>query len=169
MLMASQKIARNITFLALFIGLLVGCKELANSDQNSTCVPTNFPENWLQIQENLGGHTIERHVGRTDQELVARLQRDTRISSASTYSNVSTATISIEKALKANANNLNKWNNQAVVGEKKVVDYNDNIVVGRIAKRPASLRNIVDSKKIRVVMSKNRQGKCFLLTSYPSK
>jgi hypothetical protein len=33
----------------------------------------------------MGGHTLARHVGKTDAELIERLRREPQISSASTY------------------------------------------------------------------------------------
>ena len=39
----------------------------------------------LEADEALGGHTMARHVGRTDAQLAERLQRERDISAASTY------------------------------------------------------------------------------------
>jgi hypothetical protein len=38
----------------------------------------------LRADEALGGHTLARHVGKTDAELAARLKREPQISAAST-------------------------------------------------------------------------------------
>ena len=54
--------------------------------------PVEHPSAYdLQADERLGGHTLARHVGRTDQELHERLRRDPQISAASTYTDVMTA------------------------------------------------------------------------------
>src|SRR5689334_2318109 len=50
--------------------------------------PTNHD---LSADEAMGGHTLQRHVGRTDAELRARLDREPQISSASTYTDRATA------------------------------------------------------------------------------
>ncbi len=39
----------------------------------------------LGRDEGLGGHTLARHVGRSDRELAARLRKERRIAAASTY------------------------------------------------------------------------------------
>jgi len=136
---------------------------------SAQCVPTNFTSNWLQQQEQLGGHTIARHVGKSDQQLVERLINAPRISAASTYPDLTTATNNIQAALRANANTLNSWVSSAAVGEKRAVNYTAGAVVGRVATRPPSLSNINDSRRLRAVMKKTANGDCLLLTSYPAK
>ncbi|NEO69093.1 RNase A-like domain-containing protein [Moorena sp. SIO3H5] len=133
------------------------------------CVPSNFSSDWLQRQEDLGGHTIDRHVGKSDQQLVDRLINAPRISAASTYPDLGTAATNIQAALRANRNTLNSWVLDAATGEKRAVNYRARQVVGRVASRPASMSNISNSRKLRVVMEKTAKGDCLLLTSYPAR
>ncbi|NEP36159.1 MULTISPECIES: RNase A-like domain-containing protein [unclassified Moorena] len=136
---------------------------------SAQCVPSNFSSNWLQRQEYLGGHTIDRHVGKSDQQLVDRLINAPRISAASTYSDLGTAATNIQAALRANRNRLNSWVLDAARGEKRAVNYRAREVVGRVASRPPSLSNISNSIKLRAVMKKTAKGDCLLLTSYPAR
>lgn len=131
------------------------------------CVPTAFPANWLQAQEDLGGHTIARHVGRTDAWLVDRLRKSSRISAASSYPNIETATTHIQAALTAKAIMLNRWVRDAPAGATRAIDYNAAKVLGLVALRPPKLTNIINSKTLRAVMRATAGGTCFLLTSYP--
>ena len=131
------------------------------------CVPTAFPANWLQAQEDLGGHTLARHVAKIDEWLVNRLRKSSRISAASTYPNAKTATTHIQAALTAKATMLNRWVRQVPVGATRAVDYEAAKVLGRIALRPPKLTNIINSKKLRAVMRATTDSTCFLLTSYP--
>ena len=39
----------------------------------------------LAAHEARGGHLLERHVGKTDEELLQRMQSDPRITGASTF------------------------------------------------------------------------------------
>ncbi|NEO95055.1 MAG: hypothetical protein F6K56_34630 [Moorea sp. SIO3G5] len=133
------------------------------------CVPANFTSNWLQQQEYLGGHTIDRHVGKSDQQLVNRLINAPRISAASTYPDLATAATNIQAALRANRNKLNSWVLDAAIGEKRAVKYRAREVVGRVASRPPSLSNISNSRKLLVVMEKTAKGDCLLLTSYTAR
>lgn len=131
------------------------------------CVPTVFPANWLQAQENLGGHTIARHVGKTDEWLANRLRKSSRISAASSYSNTTIATTHIQATLMAKAAMLNRWVRDVPVGATRAVDYEAKTGIGRVALRPPKLTNIINSKKLRAVMRTMAGGTCFLLTSYP--
>jgi hypothetical protein len=45
----------------------------------------------LAASELMGGHTLARHVGRTDGQLRERLRREPNIAAASTYSDRATA------------------------------------------------------------------------------
>jgi hypothetical protein len=62
----------------------------------------------LAADERCGGHTLARHVGRTDGQLAERLRRQPDISAASTYPDLDTAervvgaTIARERARVAN-------------------------------------------------------------------
>jgi hypothetical protein len=132
------------------------------------CVPTAFPQNWLQQQEAQGGHTIARHVGRTNQQLIDRLNNSS-ISAASTYPDLGTATTHIQTALTTHATALNNWVTGAAVGEKRVVSYAAGATVGRVASRPAALSNIASSSTLLAVMTKTTRGTCLLLTSYPTR
>ncbi|NEP53063.1 MAG: hypothetical protein F6K65_31400 [Moorea sp. SIO3C2] len=136
---------------------------------SAQCVPSNFYSNWLQRQEDLGGHTIDRHVGKSDHQLVNRLINAPRISAASTYPDLGTAATNIQAALRTNRNKLNSWVLDAAIGEKRAVNYTAREVVGHVASRPPSLSNISNSRKLRAVMKKTAKGDCLLLTSYPAR
>src|SRR5262245_62492121 len=45
----------------------------------------------LSVDEAMGGHTLARHVGKSDDELATRLRNEPQISSASTYTDRVTA------------------------------------------------------------------------------
>ncbi len=135
------------------------------------CIPANFPPNWLQAQEQAGGHTIARHVGWTNQQLVNRLTNSPQISNASTYTNLQSATTTIPAALSSHRNNLNNWasNPNVPVGATRAVDYSVGQVVGRVAFRQPTLKNIRNSTNLRAVVRKiSTTGECLLLTSYPT-
>ncbi|MGQ4649110.1 RNase A-like domain-containing protein [Lyngbya aestuarii] len=145
------------------------CVGVGVSQSASTpCIPASFSNDWLQQQEQAGGHTIERHVGKSDQELVERLKKEPKIGAASTYPNLTTASTHLEAALTANAPKLNQWASSAAVGQKQVVDYNAHQVIGRVARRPPSLNNVKNAQQLRAVLTATGGGKCLLLTSYPN-
>src|SRR6476469_452926 len=63
----------------------------------------------LSIDEAVGGHTLSRHVGKTDQQLADRLRREPQISSASTYRDRPTAERVVGTALSSAGNRLASW------------------------------------------------------------
>src|SRR5262249_5639760 len=63
----------------------------------------------LSVDEAMGGHTLDRHIGKTDEELVERLQRERDISSASTYTDRETAERVIGAALASAGSAFGKW------------------------------------------------------------
>ncbi|MCP3423114.1 RNase A-like domain-containing protein [Nocardioides pinisoli] len=63
---------------------------------------------WLKDHE-VPGHTIERHVGMSEQQLVDRLQRHPRLRQASTFDNESTAERLIATVLERRAADVDAW------------------------------------------------------------
>lgn len=155
---------KSRTALALFaLEILLAPAALAQ------CIPANFPVGWLQQQENAGGHTIARHVGRTDAQLVQRLHQNPNIAAASTYTDLPTAEAFIEAGLTVQGAVLNQWAVNAQVGARRADNFVGNNVVGRVAFPPPNLQNIVNSNLFRTVLQATGQGGCFLLTSFPTR
>jgi hypothetical protein len=63
----------------------------------------------LSADERCGGHTLARHVGKTNPQLKQRLQQEPDISAASTYSDRDAAETTVGAALAANAARLKTW------------------------------------------------------------
>ena len=63
----------------------------------------------LSVDEERGGHTLKKHVGRSDEDLRARLQRERNIAAASTYSDRETAESAIAQAVADNAERVRNW------------------------------------------------------------
>jgi Bacterial CdiA-CT RNAse A domain len=63
--------------------------------------PANLPGRDLSVDESMGGHTLARHVGKIDAELLQRLRREPQISAASTYTDRTSAESVVGAALAA--------------------------------------------------------------------
>ncbi|PCM44854.1 RNase A-like domain-containing protein [Marinobacter sp. ANT_B65] len=63
----------------------------------------------LVFHENLGGHTIRKHVGRTDQQLLQRFEAEPDILGSSTYPDIETAQRVIGDVLSRNQSNIQDW------------------------------------------------------------
>ncbi|MDP2571613.1 RNase A-like domain-containing protein [Vibrio penaeicida] len=61
------------------------------------------------IHENLDGHTIRRHVGRTDEQLLQRLDTEPDILGSSTYPDLETAQRAVGDVLSRNSDNVQDW------------------------------------------------------------
>ncbi len=63
----------------------------------------------LADDERVGGHTIERHVGRSEADLRRRLQSDPRLFRASSFATLADAETAVNEALRRNAERIASW------------------------------------------------------------
>ncbi|MCF5794674.1 RNase A-like domain-containing protein, partial [Pseudomonas sp. PA-1-6B] len=76
------------------------------------------PGGGLAAHEAAGGHLMEKHVGRTDQQLLDRLRQEPHIPAASTFHDRATAELAISKVLDNNQDKIKDFlegNNQQIV------------------------------------------------------
>ncbi|WP_415639967.1 RNase A-like domain-containing protein, partial [Pseudomonas fluorescens] len=96
-----------------------------------SCKSTNCPEGpyskivpggGLAAHERAGGHLMQRHIGRTDRQLLDRLQQQPNIPAASTFHDRTSAELAISNVLDDNktkiSNFLEGQNNQIVIIQK---------------------------------------------------
>src|SRR5260370_269006 len=79
----------------------------------------------LSADESMGGHTLARHVERTDAELAERLRREPQISAASTYTDRATAERAVGAALAAAGRPLDAWENRSGRRPNLVLHYTE--------------------------------------------
>lgn len=126
----------------------------------------------LSRDDLLGGHTLKRHVGKTDDELRARLNQE-RISAASTYTDRATAERTVAAALKQNEDKVRSWVNQRGSHTNLVLDYDSPEPIGRTLRRGTSATTscshaVVVLKHIEAAASAlPLADSFFVLTSYP--
>lgn len=122
----------------------------------------------LQRDEQRGGHTLARHVGRTDAELRQRLQREPQISAASTYNDAETASAAVGSALAQSDRRVRNWEARQGPRPNLVLNYVQTTgpPIGRSLARGA--RETVPCRRALVVLRwDDRRGEWFVLTSYP--
>jgi hypothetical protein len=121
----------------------------------------------LQRDEKRGGHTLARHVGKSDQELRDRLRREPRISAASTYSDLGTAERVVARALDRERARVDKWLGRRGSRPNLALDYrgDQREPIGRSLTRRSS-RPVACSDAVVVLRWDGRRG-FFVLTSYP--
>jgi hypothetical protein len=118
----------------------------------------------LAWDEQRGGHTLSRHVGRGEKELAERLEREGGIAAASSFVDRPTAERVVGHTLASNQDRVASWLRRD--RENLTLDYRGTAeqtigwVLLRGESRPLAARDA------RVVLRK-RGGQYFVLTSYP--
>lgn len=122
----------------------------------------------LERDEALGGHTIERHVGKTDDELRARLRRETQISAASTYTDLETARRVVGAAVAQSRARIEAWSQRSGSRPNLVVNYAEpgGRSIGRSIRRGARVSSTA-SQALVVLRWLPRERHWIVLTSYP--
>ena len=121
---------------------------------------------WLQNHEAWGGHTVDRHIGKTDAELITRLRNNRGIRAASTFTDQATAETFISRAINENRAEINAWLRTARRGDRpRSFDYTATEVTGRGIGRGENA--VADRTNVRVVLRPAGNGKYHILTSFP--
>jgi hypothetical protein len=160
----------------LLIGAVIVASAFASTAPvQAQCVPALIPANWLQLQENAGGHTILLHVGQTDMQLTQRLINNPNIPAAGSYpadpppTVYTTAQNTITAGIANNTVAINNWAANANVGDRQAYNYNAPGVIGRVATRnPPNAPVVNNTNNFRVVFQATGGGNCYILTSYPT-
>jgi len=119
----------------------------------------------LRRDERLGGHTLRRHVGKSDDELRQRLREEPNISAASTYNDEATAERVIAATLTQNARRVQTW--QARAGRKPnlALHYRGSSPIGRSIRQGESVAERCSDAI--VVLQATGEGGFKVLTTYP--
>ncbi|HEX8031552.1 MAG TPA: RNase A-like domain-containing protein [Vicinamibacterales bacterium] len=116
----------------------------------------------------MGGHTLSRHVGKSDAELRERLRREKQISAASTYTDRATAERVVGSSLASGGDQLKAW--QARTGRRPnlVLQFADrgHASVGRSLSR-GQKAPVPASRALVVLRWDERRDRFYVLTSYP--
>lgn len=127
--------------------------------------PTRGLSRNLERDEQRGGHTLKRHVGKSDAELQARLTAEPNISAASTYTDRQTAESVVGQAIQANQSRIERWLQRSGGHPNLVLDYADRQAIGRSLDRN---RDRAQPCAHAVVVLKWAASNDFIvLTSYP--
>lgn len=119
----------------------------------------------LSRDEERGGHTLRKHVGRTDDELRQRLEREPDISAASSWTDRATAEETVAAALRAERRKIEKWQRRSGVRRPNLVLHFDaGHAIGRSLVRGATQG--VPCTEAAIVLRADGEG-FYVLTAYP--
>jgi Bacterial CdiA-CT RNAse A domain len=119
----------------------------------------------LGRDEQRGGHTLARHVGRTDEELRERLARERNISAASTWTDRETAETVVGQALSPERDRVESWMRRGFPRANLALHYNAGRVIGRSLRRGDS--QTVDCSSAVIVLRADGPDSFYVLTTYP--
>jgi Bacterial CdiA-CT RNAse A domain len=120
----------------------------------------------LSVDEAMGGHTLQRHVGKSDADLIARLRREPQISSASTYTDRATAESIVGTALAADNRAFASCRERTERRPNFVLRYHADRVIGRTMARGRST-SVPCDRAVIVLRWDERRQRDYVLTSYP--
>jgi CDI toxin RNase A-like protein len=119
----------------------------------------------LSQDEAAGGHTLRKHVGRTDQELRERLQHERHIAAASTWTDRGTAEQAVGAALSQNNDKIQRWLSRTGGHPNLVIDFDSDNSLGRTLQRDSNQSQPCNHALI--VLKWDPNGSYYVLTSYP--
>jgi CDI toxin RNase A-like protein len=119
----------------------------------------------LERDEELGGHTLRKHVGRSDAELEERLRRERNISAASTWTDRETAEQTVGEALQAEHGRIESWMRRGYPRANLALHYDAGRVIGRSLRRGES--QVVNCSSAVMVLRADGPESFFVLTTYP--
>ncbi len=121
----------------------------------------------LVEHEAAGGHTIAKHVGRTEEQLRARLAAERRIPAASSFRTLSAAETVVSDILRANATPVRTWAARALPTQRLRITYDAANTIGYGVVRSTGV--LRDMQKVFLVIEKTtRGGKLyFIVTAFP--
>jgi hypothetical protein len=163
---AARRSAARRAFAALWLAVLAsGCYASGVAPGEGPTLVAACAD--LTAAERVGGHTLARHVGRTDDELRERLRREPGIAAASTYTDVETARRVVIGALQRARRRVDAWAGRSGARSNLAVEYEGrpDEVIGRTLLR-GERRTRACTRAV-VVLRWPRDGSCYVLTSYP--
>ena len=121
----------------------------------------------LSQDETAGGHTLGKHVGRTDDDLRQRLRHERNIAAASTWTDRETAERAVGAAIEQNRNKIDRWLSRSGGHPNLVLDYDGESAhpIGRTLTRDGDRPEPCSHDTI--VLKWSGLNDDFVLTSYP--
>lgn len=119
----------------------------------------------LSRDEELGGHTLAKHVGRNDDELRQRLDRERNISAASTWTDREVAEETVAAALRQEHNRIESWERRGERRPNLALRFDAGRVIGRSMRHGEA--NSSPCTEAVIVLKADGPESFHVLTAYP--
>lgn len=119
----------------------------------------------LGRDEDRGGHTLFKHVGRSDAQLNERLARERNISAASTWTDRETAEETVAAALSAERSRVENWKARGFPRANLALHYDAGRSIGRSLRRDDA--RTVECTEAVIVLRADGPDSFYVLTTYP--
>lgn len=167
----SRTTARLLLTAALTVAsLLVADTRSASAQALRRAAPSTSAQDLYDLDrdERLGGHTLARHVARTDQQLIERLRREPNISAASTWPDALTARRVVALTLSQSRRRVDDWAARRGSRPNLVLNYQqrDGPPIGQSMFRGERVSRPCDRALV-VLRWLEREQQWIVLTSYP--
>jgi len=123
------------------------------------------PSRDLTQDEAAGGHILRKHIGKTDDELRERLERERNITGASTYTDLPTAEHAVGAAIAQSQDRIERWLGRPRGRPNLVLDYDSPTPIGRTINRGEDQSH--PCSHALVVLKYSGPNSYYVLTSYP--
>jgi hypothetical protein len=163
---------------AFACGLLLRVAGCGGNTQPRTQGETPRQESWstsgsapgggrydLSRDQERGGHTLQKHVGRSDEELRLRLDRERDISAASTWTDRDAAEQTVGEALQAERGRIQSWEDLGYPRANLALHFNAGRVIGRSMRHTDSQSSPCTQAVI--VLKAEGAHSFYVLTTYP--
>jgi hypothetical protein len=168
---------RNLSVFALALCALISCQPPTGTNGASAAPSAsslaeqtrshaaNGPIRDLRQDETAGGHILRKHVGQSDNQLRERMERERRITGASTYTDRETAERAVGAAIAASHDRIERWLNRPGGHPNLVLDYDSPAPIGRTINRGEDQSH--PCAHALVVLKYAGPNDYYVLTSYP--
>ena len=146
---------------------LIACHEIPQQQAGPEVGQRGSEVRDLLQAEAAGGHTLERHIGRSDEELRNRLAREPDISAASTFTDRETAERVVGTVLQQNQARIERWLQRPAGHANLVLDYRgpSSHPIGRTLRRASAFAEPCSDAIVVLRWDGGRQY--HVLTTYP--
>ena len=115
----------------------------------------------------IGGHTLKKHVAKTDEELLARLAQTPGLKTVTSFESVQQAEKFISRALRSHRLKIIRWANIGTGKKDLVIIWDAGTKVGYGFRQGSKIKSPVNHVKIVLKLQEYRGKPYYIVTAYP--